>query len=54
MQMSQLFSHNLGSLKIINIINLTVAGERPNILAWISLLGTSYGIRTFWAVEWKM
>jgi len=36
--MSQLFSHNIGSLNTTNIINLTVPDDRPNILAWLSPL----------------
>ena len=35
--MSQLFSHNIGSLNTTNI-NITVDHERPNILAWLSPL----------------
>jgi len=35
--MSQLFSNNIGSLNTTNI-NLTVADDRPNILAWLSPL----------------
>ena len=34
--MSQLFSNNIGSLNTTNIINFTVADDRPNILAWLS------------------
>ena len=36
--MSQLFSNNIGSLNTTNIINLTAADDRPNILAWLSPL----------------
>ena len=35
--MSQLFSNNIGSLNTTNI-NITVAGDRPDILAWLSPL----------------
>ena len=35
--MSQLFSNNIGSLNTTNI-NFTIADDRPNILAWSSLL----------------
>jgi len=34
--MSRLFSDNIGSLNTTNIINFTVADNRPGILAWLS------------------
>ena len=37
--MSQLFSHNIGSLNTtINNFNLTIADDQANILAWLSPL----------------